>query len=456
MDKLSKRLDHMINYEHDDFFVNINIDKIVEKILYDYQLLHLYNLVTAFRFNNVILDGSDAGCGKTYTSGGLCKQLNLRPIIICPKIITGVWAYVLSLFSVEPLCIINYESIIAGRSDDKDISKYLKVEKINVTKTKVEYKYEWIVPRNCIVIFDEVHRCKNKKTHNAKLLLSTKKLNYVLMLSATLTDKQYDFNIFGYMLGLYKDIKKGNAWIKAKLYEDSISMNKNKLSAICSTIYPNKGSRMQLSELKDKFPSNKVIANAYQISDVEIKEIEKFASEFKKTNQNDLVLFGKMRQYIENVKVNIIKDLIFDNLEEGFSIVVFLNYTESINKLALLCNTDCIVNGEISMEKREENINAFQTGQQKLIICNMSVESISLHDVHGISRRLSLISPNFSSTRLIQALARIYRTGSQSSCLQKIIFCKGTFEENMCNRIKSKLEFVEKLNSNELIEIEGL
>ncbi len=456
MDKLMTRIEYMINFENDNYFVNINIDKNIENILYDYQLLHLCNLITAFRTNNVIIDGSDTGTGKTYTSIALCRQLKLRPIIVCPKIVINEWKRVCEIFDINPISVINYESLKSKKNNNDEFNnKFIQVNK-NIKTKKNEYT--WNIPHNSIVIFDEAHRCKNVNTQNAQLLMSSKKLKNVLMLSATLTDKPNELNVFGYMLGLYNNMKDSKRWINAKLYEDSASMNKKKLSSICSAIYPNKGSRMQISELKDKFPENKVTANAYSIGDEHQQIIEKYVERIKNMDKcmgDGLVLFTRLRQYLEDVKVDIIKDLIDDHLENDFSIVVFLNYTESINKLAKLCNTKCIVNGEVSIEERENNIANFQSGQERLIICNIQIESISLHDVQGNYKRVSLISPNFSSTQLIQALGRIYRTGAKTACLQKIIFCGGTYEETICEKLKKKLEFVEKLNSNELVDIEG-
>ncbi len=456
MDKLMTRIEYMINFEDDNYFVNINIDKNIENVLYDYQLLHLCNLITAFRDNNVIIDGSDTGTGKTYTSIALCRQLKLRPIIVCPKIVINEWKRVCEIFNVNPISVINYESLKNKKNNNDEFNnKFIQVTRNEKTKKN---EYTWNIPYNSIVIFDEAHRCKNVNTQNAQLLMSTKKLKNVLMLSATLTDKPNELNVFGYMLGLYKNMKDSKRWINAKLYEDSVSMNKKKISSICSTIYPNKGSRMQISELKDKFPENKVTANAYCIGEEHQKIIANYVENIKNMDScmgDGLVLFTRLRQYLEDIKVDIIKDLIDDHIENGFSIVVFLNYTESINKLAKLCNTTCIVNGCNSIEEREKNIANFQNGQERLIICNIQIESISLHDVNNNFKRVSLISPNFSSTQLIQALGRIYRTGAKSACLQKIIFCSGTYEETICEKLKKKLEFVEKLNSNELVEIEG-
>ena len=62
-DKLNKRLDHMFKYESDEFFININLNKDIASKLFEYQFLHIFNLITAFRSNRIIIDGSDPGTG---------------------------------------------------------------------------------------------------------------------------------------------------------------------------------------------------------------------------------------------------------------------------------------------------------------------------------------------------------------------------------------------------------
>lgn len=79
-------------------------------------------------------------------------------------------------------------------------------------------------------------------------------------------------------------------------------------------------------------------------------------------------------------------------------------------------------------------------------------EGISLHDLHG-RPRISLISPNFQARTLIQALGRISRVGAVTPALQRLIYCAGTCEETICNRLKEKLLFLSKLNDNDLLEI---
>ena len=78
-------------------------------------------------------------------------------------------------------------------------------------------------------------------------------------------------------------------------------------------------------------------------------------------------------------------------------------------------------------------------------------ESISLHDIDGKHPRVSIISPSMSSIELVQVLGRIYRTGVKSPVLQKIVFCDDTYENNICQIIKNKINFLNKLTDDDLI-----
>ena len=222
-DKLHKRLMHMFNYETDDFFVNINLKNEISEKLLDYQFLHIFNLITALRSNNVVLDGSDTGTGKTYCAIALCKQLNLRPFIICPKSVMSTWRNVSKYFGVNPLGIVNYETVKMGKYYDLKTNERIDCKYIEVSQLdEKNINFKWNLPRYSLLIFDEVHKCKNLKSQNGKLLLSSKdnKFQKILMISATVSDKPDYFHIYGYMLDFYKNIKQGNNWIKGMLIED--------------------------------------------------------------------------------------------------------------------------------------------------------------------------------------------------------------------------------------------
>lgn len=461
--KLYKRLIHMFNYETDDFFVNINLKQEISNKLFEYQYLHVFNLLTALRSNNVILDGSDTGTGKTYCAIAVCKQLNLKPFIICPKSVIHCWKQVCSLFKVNALGIINYESIKLGQYFDKNNDR-TKCPFINIDDKN--NNIQWKLPKYSLLIFDEVHRCKNIKSQNGQLLLSAKNCNKfqkILMLSATVSDRPQFFHIFGYMLGCYKNLKQANNWIKGMLLEDKTYIgSKPKLSAMNKAIYPHKGSRMQISELGNKFPSNQITANAYYIDETKRDMVNKSFQLFNDKlisnlddNKNAAIFkeIMKARQLIEEIKISVIEELANDYIENGYAVAIFVNFTHTISELSKNLGTKCIVNGQLSIEERLNNIKRFQNNDEKIIICNTAVsEGFDLHDLHGIPR-VSIISPSFSTTQLVQTLGRIYRVGSKSPALQRIVFCANTCEEVICNRLKNNLEFLSKLNDNDLIKI---
>lgn len=455
--KLDKRINQMIAFENDHYLSNFNLKEHVSNKLLPYQFLHVLNLVTAFRCNNIILDGSDTGTGKTYTSIAVCKQLNLRPLIICPKSVKSYWVNVCEYFQVNPLVIVNYDIIKNGKIDSKTECEYVKLKKNGLGNDC----YEWNLPRNAIIIFDEVHKCKNRKTLNAVLLMSTIKQK-VLMLSATLSDTPKSFHVFGYMLGFYNNMRKANGWIKGMLHEDSNQISKTELSAINKSIYPNRGSRMQITEIGDKFPKNQIIASCYDISEEDrnevnkaFKKIDKFKSLEKKDDSivNILKEITRARYKTELLKLPIFEEMITNHLDDGFAIAVFVNFKETLHKLAKKFRTKCVIYGDLSEAQRTKNIDDFQENRAKILICtSASALGINLQDLHGV-RRVSLISPSFSSIELKQVLGRIHRAGSKTPALQKIIYCSGTCEEYICNNVKKKLEFISKLNDNDMIDI---
>lgn len=451
--KLNKRINHMFEYEDDNFFTSIAPNEEISEKLRDYQLFHLFNLITALRDNNVILDGSETGTGKTYTSIALCKHLRLSPIIICPKNVINNWNNVSKIFNVKPLSIVNYESIKNGKLYDENgdviTNKYINVD---------EYGYKWKLPQNSIVIFDEVHKCKNHKSQNGALLLSTKSLKRVLMLTATLIDKDINFDIFGYMLGFYKTLRQGRSWIKAMLRESvtSINITDNK-NVIYNAIYPKKGSRMVIKDLGAKFPSNNVsvdyhlldkknaaIVNQYftNIGDLELK-----ANSDVVYDGNILAEILKTRTLIEKHKIPLLVELAKDFVENGFNVVIFLSYNVNISELAKKLHTKCIINQDHSANVKK-NVEDFQNNIENIIICNLSsCDGISLHDLHG-RPRVSLISPTFSSGKVIQALGRIHRYGSMTPALQRLIVYENTIENTIFKQIDNKLKILGKINDN--------
>lgn len=449
MNKLMKRIEYMLEYENDDFFININLKDEVSDKLYTYQLLHLFNLMTSLKSNNsVALDGSDTGTGKTHVAAALCKQINRRPFVVCPKIMISKWEEVLNYHEVVGLAVTNYESVKSGKN------KYVK---FNAEKDL----YTWSLPKNAIVVFDEVHLCKNKNSQNGKLLLSVKDKATVLMLSATVADTPSSFNVVGYMLGFYNRLSQAKNWINGVLKEDQNYIGDTvKQSALCRQIYPARGSRVTIDELGDSFPKNQVTADCYTLD----KEVEKEVNKaFNSIDHNTLVLKGVQdtdnklkqmiladimcaRQKIEQYKIPVIKQLVEEYRSNGYSVVIFVNFIKTVKALSKILKTECLIYGELDADTVNKNVTEFQENRQRIIICTSAKAlGVSLHDLYGVPR-MSIINPVLSGISYKQILGRIYRVGSKTPSLQRMIYCANTCEQVFCKQMREKLKFLDKLN----------
>lgn len=464
-DKLDERIEYMFNYDSSNYLTAINLDKTITDKLFIYQHVHVFSLIAAMQSNNIIVDGSDTGTGKTFCAIAVCKHLKLNPLIVCPKTIRSSWAETCKYFGVTPITIVNYETIKNGKQYDDDNNR-ITSSFITINPPANKQKYTWNLPRNTVLIFDEVHRCKNKNTNNGKLLIAARKCYKVMMLSATIADTPKSFHIFGYMLKFYNSVKHGRNWINGMIREDMNYIGETvKLSAIHKQVFPKFGSSIRISDLADQFPKNQVSADCYYIDQELVEEVnknlnisydnyDKLSGLSGLNGKSTLAIITKARQKIELIKLNIIVDLAKDYMDNGYSVVIFVNFNKTINCLIKKLKTNCIIRGGQDIDTRLLNISNFQENKSNIIISNMKAggEAISLHDKYG-KPRVSIISPSFSSIQLTQVLGRISRAGAKTPALQRIIYCANTCEEAICTRIKEKLKFTAKINDSDLIKL---
>lgn len=452
----------------------------MEDKLLKYQVPHFFQMEEILKHKNCALDASDTGTGKTYVAVALAHTLGKRPFIICPKSVIPNWISVAKILGVELFGIANYELI-------KGCKYYTsKLEKVNCpymdkfticdpkdtnddnSKRKTVEDFRFSLPSDVMVIFDEAHRCKNHKTITSRLLLSIFRCGCkVLLLSATISDKIQCFKPFGVVFGFYDDMKKFGMWIR-KIKKSREVYYKNKqlsddqmtLDIIHDKIFPEFGSRMKIKELGSMFPSNQVLSQSYMSANQEEiqqqYDIIKDAFEDLKNKETRSAGLGKLiraRMKIEMLKVPIMLDIIEEALDSNYSVVVFVNYKDTMNYLAHYFETECLIHGEQNMEDRQDSIDSFQSNKSRIIIAIIQAGGvgISLHDIHGGHQRMSVISPTWSGQDMQQALGRIHRAGSQSPALQRIVFCAGTYEETICELIQKKLTNISGINDGDLM-----
>ena len=465
-----KRLEEMFESGCiDEDFFDVDLDKKILKKIHDYQTIHVINMITAVKKNGIAIDGSSTGTGKTYTTIAVCKYLGLSPFIICPKSVMSTWASVCKHFKVKPTTIVNYETIKNCKQHDKHFNKkdsiIIKRKIIGDKNVGYHWDFSSMEGKNCVVIFDEAHKCKHIDTDNGKLLLSLKYLLdrseiKIMLLTATLCDKTEDFLPYGFMIGLYKSIHSGKSWIEQTIRE---TKNKN-VNILNKFVYPTFGSQMTLADMGEKFPKNQISSECYLMKKKHIEKINDYVSNLTKNlgimeeiGKIDIGDTMKLRQKIEKYKAYIIYDLAIKYYEQGKSIAIFVNFTNTLNLLADMFEKENIrfgtINGKQSQKERDETIDNFQKNKITVVLFMIQAGgvSISLHDVTGDYPRVSLISPSFSSIELLQTLGRVYRAGTLSPTLQRIIFCSGTYEEKICDVIKNKIKFISKISDEDLI-----
>ena len=481
--------------------IEINED-IISKLL-NYQIPHLQNLIFSIQRNNVVLDSSDTGTGKTYTAIALCKQLNLKPLVVCPKSVVYNWHNICNIFDIVPLGIVNYETLKRNKyyhdmenftEDIRETCPYIniiKADKLDITTNlpirdkngnikKIIQRIDWNLPNNTLIIYDEAHVGKNalcapKPSINAKLIVSIKtvldqvKVNpnkkiYCLILSATPTDKPDRFDVILHLFDLYRPyVKKSyKQYLKSLGDNNDIIMRK-----IHTILYPLRASRMKISDIPSgTFMKNDVQAVIYPVSQEIANSVEEqhriiheaMNSLREKGDSDGLGAIIRAQNKIEVLKTGVIVNECVQYLQENKSIVIFINFNNSkqviVDKLleSGIINLDKIgfIDGNQTISERNDTVKKFQNDELYVLLAHIKAGGvgISLHDIKGDRQRVTLINSNWSAIDLKQALGRIYRAGAKTDSIQRIVYCKSFDTSNLSRSNTLTMSIEEKIANN--------
>lgn len=439
------------------------------KGLRPYQVPHTENLARSLSHYRYALDQSDPGTGKTYCAVAVCRELGLTPAIVCPKSVVDAWERVLKGFGIKPYFITGWE---AAKTESFPHGTW--------NYRTGDYTWKLGTTKICL-IFDEVHKAKGVDSQNSAMLIAAKAQNLItLCLSATAADNPRDMRGLGYRmdlhdlldfkpwsesLGCYQDvqgIEERPVWLcedatKAMLDVHHLLFNPPDGS-------PPKAARMRIKDIPG-FPLTQITADLYPIKDWK-KQNEAFAhliDEIKGLQKEAkqgwtgaaLTLNTRYRQLTEHLKVDLLTGLTHDYLENNKSVVLFVNYTETLFELMKkFPKAACIHGGQTRRGERDLEIARFQQDKARVMIANIRAGGVgvSLHDLNGKFGRVSLICPTYSGQELIQACGRVHRDGSRSTSLQRIIYAKGTVEEEMCRKVAKRVESIQAINDGDLRE----
>ena len=235
-----------------------------------------------------------------------------------------------------------------------------------------------------LLIFDEAHRAKNKKSQNSKMVASaTKEGHWLALLSATLIQDPIDLLGLGYPLKLVREPHNAfkyaqrfgvgiNAWggydsfatqsQKLELYGelDKIGLRVRK-AEICATMCVHR------ADLVDSGAVAKV-RGIYANLEKEIGELEAKGGKAIEAITKRL----HARQAAELAKVPIFVEECLKHLEEGARVAIFLCFQASVDACAAMLEDELkqsmVITGQTSLKARDEAIEAFNFGDLSVLV----------------------------------------------------------------------------------------
>lgn len=412
--------------------------------LYEHQIENsrvLHNLINHY---GSACDRSEMGTGKTFTAANVSYFMGLRTIVVCPKSTISQWTNVMKEFGHDEFLVTNYEQIKTGK-----LPIYNKL-------------VGWKSPTKLFIIFDEAHRCKGRNTQNSKLLLNARKNGHkILLLSATLISSSLDLKAIGFGLGLF--VLPSSWFVYARRfgayindfggYDASVS---NLHSRNLSSVLDLHGVRTTVSSLSINLPC----INSPELVDFPTAArihglYEALKDQLKDDEHGAPALAARMlaRQQAELLKVDLLAKETQDLVAQGYSVILFVNFTKTVQELFLkLGYSSSVIVGGQSARVRESEIARFQCNSANVLISNIKAGGVglSLHDTDGGHPRVALISPPDSAVDLIQVLGRIRRVGMKSPAVNRILFAADTIEEKVYKNVRCKIHQIETINDGDL------
>ena len=404
------------------------------------------------------MDTSSVGTGKTVVASYVAKELARPVAVVCPKAVIPAWERELNEFGITPLFVINYEKIRTGNT------KFLAKKGKKIMK--------WDLPENTLILMDEIHKAKGPYTQNAQLLISLICQGFqVHGMSATACEDPTEMRAIGYMLGLHSLNKSEGgkrSWYSWMLSNGCAQdqwktwkiLSRKKLEPLREKLYNETTFKLTIEDFPDSFRNNRVfvepiefsapkkIIKAYDDLGITPDIIEEFIEKGTVENSEfDIVNIIKARMLAESYKVLDLVDMAKDYVSQGYSVVVFLNYKDSIDAFCSKIDCGSIEGGQTTSE-RQLVVDQFQNDKTRVLAVNIMAggTGLSLHDTQGKHPRVSLISPSFSAKNHLQVLGRIHRNGAKSDALQKILVAADSVEEKVMQSIDTKIKNLRALH----------
>jgi hypothetical protein len=426
--------------------------------LLDFQAGCYPMLLAALLKHGAALDGSSMGIGKTYVAAAVIRDLALPTLVVAPKVTLSAWERVLQQMGTEA-SLINYE--LVGRR--AHLGHWLPL-----TGRQRYPRFRWS-PEIEFLVFDEIHRAKGLNTDNSFFVRAARDCGIpALGLSATIAQNPLELQATAYLLRLYdvdffgwarrNGCRRGH--FGGLEFVRAAEPRQAALKRLHAQLFPEHGIRIRAEDL-GTFPETQITAELYNAPDA--AAIEQSYKELEDDPEAFLEHPGTralhLRMEIELAKVPVFASLAFDAMEQGYSVVIFMNHTEATHKLASKLRTRAVIDGTQvgakGLAEREEIILNFQENKIPLVICNVQAGGVGLrlHDEHGGHPRFVLHSPTFRAFDFRQATGRVQSASAKTKNIQRVVLAAKTCEVHIKKELDRKLENLDLLNDGDLTNL---
>ena len=432
---------------------------------FTYQVAPIAALSAILSLNKGAIDASPAGSGKTFVALFVAKQLGRKPFVLCPRSVKEQWRSAAEAVGIELLGVETYEAAVHGKKWYGDWKHK------GVGRAKVTSFYQWNLPPDALLICDEAHRAKTRGAYTTAMIESAASLLFsfkILLLSATMADSPLHFTALGRVLNMFGKgqffawaalngaVKTEMGW-QFTVNPDDFSLRRPWIEQIHKQIFPSRGVKVDPSKEKG-YPLNNIsflpieepkVSEQPEIVKAKLKEL---ADKMAEDDPGNILLKPmRERQYCELAKATALAELAEDFVEEGHSVVLFVDYLATIECIAARLEPGSygVVQGGVDVEELRQR---FQNNSLPILICQSQVGGVglSLHDLKG-RPRTSLISPTWSAVNFRQILGRIHRAGALSPADQRIVYLRQRYiERRVINRVETKLKSLDLLTDGDL------
>ena len=416
-----------------------------------YQHSNVRAIVNSIRARRSHLDCSSTGCGKTYMSLFAAKEVSQNVVVIAPISVHNDWREAAEKTGARVLWIANIEAL--KRSDALTSSV--------VRKKKI---YTWNpVPLDTVLIVDEFHRCGGNSEYS-QIVRDFPNKGRTIMLSATPCDSVLKVKTLAAVLGIcppnlfWSWVQKTYKARKGFFGGLQISKANDKAALVDfreRMVRSGQISGLVKSELGDAFPKVQVltkvvdVANPRELDRAYLEDL-KALQEQADDAENQAVAFLRSRQMAEMSMIPTIEEQIDLLTEQGFRVIVFVNYKATLHAIP---NLEVRYHGELPADLRLSCVQMFQRDEVKTFGATSSCggESITLDDQDGDKPRAIMLCPGVSAREVIQCIGRGNRAKSKSDLLVYILFPNCPSGERIRSIVASKTDRLESLVDTDLM-----